>query len=362
MDKRIQGIVSMAIAVAVTGCSQLKVHKITPQQRACQIDHETPGFRYYLSRPYILVKNRVLVSTNETLMIVDPAHLQDGMEGEVFKQLFDQRTTSLNTQAAFEALARAYPQRVDDSTGKLVPVSHAELEDMRQFLVASLAAADIENPDRENPAGRVQLTSAEIIDTLPSAYLSDTAATGAASNTEVVAPAPAAAGQQSSASAGDFEIVFLPDLDEQYAVEHKNCLAESDFKLRFKDGWQLTGVSSDVDNTQVALEVLNTIDTAIESAKSLSVAGIDRQARALEAAADNSNPNALASDKAKSFLIPIKIVQKTYIDPGMYRIQKPWEAGGQQMGGSGLLTQLGLPQTVEVSIEKLEEPKTTKTK
>ena len=48
---------------------------------------------------------------------------------------------------------------------------------------------------------------------------------------------------------GKIQVVFLPDFEERYAVESKNCLTKNAYALNFRHGWELTDVSSEADST-----------------------------------------------------------------------------------------------------------------
>src|SRR5262249_17233135 len=85
---------------------------------------------------------------------------------------------------------------------------------------------------------------------------------------------PSAARPKSVILNGDIDVVFLPDLDEQYAMKSKNFLSKSAFGVVFKDGWQLTDVQAEHDSTPVAIELLNTISKAVDAAKTIATAGL----------------------------------------------------------------------------------------
>src|SRR5262249_45645942 len=102
------------------------------------------------------------------------------------------------------------------------------------------------------------------------------------------------------------------------------------------DGWQLTDVSGQFDSTAVPLEILNFIDAAIDSAKSVALAGVDREAKIL-GGADIPGP-ALTRERTL-----YRVITSTYLKPGVYRVNKPWEMEGDHpLGGCGLLAKMGL--------------------
>jgi hypothetical protein len=59
----------------------------------------------------------------------------------------------------------------------------------------------------------------------------------------------------------------------------------------------------------------------------------------------------LADDRAKEQQAVLQLIQRTYIKPGVYRLNKPWEVQGGpgvEPVGCGLLARLGLPTVVEI--------------
>src|SRR5262245_2256965 len=62
-----QSLLGMALVLPFAGCANLHVTKVTEQKRATGDDRFVKGFRYYLSRPYVIVKAPVLVSEHTEL-------------------------------------------------------------------------------------------------------------------------------------------------------------------------------------------------------------------------------------------------------------------------------------------------------
>lgn len=335
----------------MAGCAQLRVNKITADERACGEDHKVKGFRYYLSRPYVLVKDDILVKQDETLLVVDLSDME--IRPDVLQQLMGCADGQVQL---LDVVQSKGAQRVDGSTGELTPVKHEEMVAMRQ-MIAAAANQRAAQQSSEQATETIVQTGSQTVNTTPSTFMASGSTTAATSTSgEVTAPDITEREAVAPPLGGKMEIVFLPDLDEQYAIQHKNKLARSDIKLRFKDGWELTDVSADIDNTTVAIELLNTIDGAIDSAKRVALASIDRQARVLEAATPPSPGRALAGE-GLSGLLSIKLVERSYIRPGLYRVQKPWEMGGQDLNGCGLLSRMGLPTETVVYLEPMEKPK-----
>jgi hypothetical protein len=168
-------------------------------------------------------------------------------------------------------------------------------------------------------------------------------------------PAPADDGFKTVDLKGNIDVVFLPDFDEQYAVNNCNVLAKSSYGLRFRDGWQLVGVDGKFDSTTVAIALLQTIDSAIQTAQSLATTALDTRAK-LEAAQKKVNNivNRDARGRPMPYVV-LEVKRERVIPPGLYRINKPWEVEeGAAPCGPGLLGKMGLPTVEMVSVTKAE--------
>ena len=88
---------------------------------------------------------------------------------------------------------------------------------------------------------------------------------------------------ESPALTGDMAIVYLPDLDEQYAIKSCNIVAKSSIGLAFKNGSELVEVDGDHDSTTVAVSLLQQIQGAIGVAQSVEQARIQHNSKALGA-------------------------------------------------------------------------------
>src|SRR5437879_2146571 len=53
----------LTVALCAAGCANVAVKKVPVAAHAAGTDAPITGVRYYLSRPYVVVKNRVLLST-----------------------------------------------------------------------------------------------------------------------------------------------------------------------------------------------------------------------------------------------------------------------------------------------------------
>lgn len=335
----------VGIAVLLAGCANLKVTKITPEERDSGKDHHVKGFRYYLSRPYVVVKQPIKVSEERSLLLVD----QD-------KDPFNGLHKTLHADWLNQAVEAGAVKSVDPSTAATVPVSPAELAAMRSALVRQIAAG---NPVANRAA--VLPASASIPgEALASTGEEDSTNTGVGLLTD--STVPTASATKSVNLSGAIDVVFLPDLDEQYAVHNRNVVAKSSYALNFKDGWQLTGVNGEFDSTTVAVELLKTIDTAINTAKTVALAGLDARQRLLQRVVPATGENKARVTKDGKVYLIYEVVRVRMIPPGMYRINKPWEIGGDSTPvGCGLLEKMGLNAVESVTVIPAEPRTITQT-
>lgn len=343
-----------AASLLVAGCANLHVTKVTAEKRCTEEDRHVKGFRYYLSRPYVVVKAPVLVCETSVLYVVKDK---------------DAKGEPVPAPKPKEEVSRINP-----ASGVFESVSDAELAVLRRLMEKDPGVKQVVFKDKKPPVevsqtiidqgggvkrladladqpGDVVVTGAVVQGADSAATLGDAAAAAASADRLGIptVTADTAVPERNTADhlRGDVQIVFLPDLDEQYAVHNCNVLSKSAYTLHFKDGWELTDVNGEFDSTAVPLEILNFIDKAITAAKTVALAGVQRQAKLLGAdVADRSPPL-----KETGYTI-YQVITTTYLKPGVYRINKPWEmANGGEAGGCGLLAKLGLATFETTRIE-----------
>jgi hypothetical protein len=350
--------------LALAGCAQMNVTKVNPAEHAADADEHVKGFRYYLSRPYVVVKQPIPVSTEVSLLVLKAADF-DNVGKEVYGAALKSGIQSQQTVS-----------RVNPNTGVLEPVGAAEWALLRQAVVDGVRSV----PPGTAVAGAVPGGIQQVGATVPAAN-SRSVSTGVSElfiDSPVDDPATISAQRasnqlaQSSSSrdalkdpqevadnttktvdlTGKIDIVFLPDFDEQYAVHNKNCLAKSSYSMKFKDGWQLVGVNGEFDSTTVALELLNTIDGAINTAKSIATAGLDTQASIAAARVRAGAPNGKQGENVYVFC---EVRRTKTIPPGLYRLNKPWEMTEMARPvGCGLLVSMGFRTVETVSVRRAE--------
>lgn len=297
-----------ALAAAPAGCANLIVKKVPVEDRVAGADNQK-GFRYYLSRPYVMVNSKVKVAERRTLIAVTP------VKGEV---------------AFLEGPRAGQVVRLDDvrvrepASNTFRPITPTELQSLRKTLNEQLEP----RPD----AGVV-----------PAAADGDAPAPNTTSLNDPTKPDQGK--DQELITNSEIQILYLPDLDEQYAIKSCNVFSKSAFRLDFSRGWRLDSVTAEQDSTPVALELLRTIDKAIDSARQLEETALSQQQGAPPTP---GGAKAVYEDQTQVYYL----VETTWIKPGLYRLNKPWECDGAAPTGCGFLAQLGLPTVVEVALRK----------
>jgi len=255
-------LITLGTVVGTLGCSNLDVRKVPNDDRACGVDDQE-GFRYYLNRPYLVVKAPILVSEARELVLLK-----------------------------------------DVPTGAAV-----------------LPRGEVTNSERaggEAPA--------------------DAGSESQAASEQVSTNAAAAVKELQ----GKMQIVYLPDLDEQYVIKSKNCLAKSTIALQFANGTELVQVDGDHDATTVTIALLDQIQNAIEVAGGV----IEKQAEVSSKSVESGDSvDTDRSNSAEENTLMCRKITRVSLKPGMYRLQKPWESNGGMpvSNGSGYLAQLGVP-------------------
>lgn len=65
----------------------------------------------------------------------------------------------------------------------------------------------------------------------------------------------------------DFKVVWLPNYTRRYRIDTWNFLGKGHFKFTIADGWCLTGIDSETDNTAVATGLLELAKAAVARAE-----------------------------------------------------------------------------------------------
>jgi hypothetical protein len=327
------------LIVALAGCSNLTVKKVPVAKRIAGHDH-VDGFRYYLSRPYVVVKKPIEVATTRSLVVVASA-----------PQPTSAHVTYLNGPKRGQTVALAELSVTSPGSPDVRRLTDSEVAALRKTLVDP----DVQRTHGTTPPTAPTMPTASTDPNVDTASNNQNRAGGTLGDPDsgnLPIPAitePSKTNPRKSVTlSGDIDVVFMPDLDEQYAIRSRNFLAKNAFNLTFQNGWQLNDVAANHDSTTVAIAFLNTVDQAVNAAKSLATLNLGALAPfgPLSGALDQETLPGDARTLSYFYL-----EETTYLKPGVYRLNKPWEMEGPpQAVGCGLLAKLGLTTVTQVKL------------
>jgi hypothetical protein len=131
---------------------------------------------------------------------------------------------------------------------------------------------------------------------------------------------------------GNFDIVYLPDFDEQYVVSSQANLGNASFQMNMGQGWSLQGFNSISDNTELNKRIFALIDKASELASLAADAGMAALFPPAGLAAAASGVIKPQSEQAVELPpgtpVSLKIVVVHYAAKGLYPVIKPRELKG----------------------------------
>jgi hypothetical protein len=345
--------------VAMAGCANLEARKVPLPDRLSGTDDRYKGFRYYLSRPYIVVSRRVCVSQQ-----LVSGKLMENARKELFIETIDE----------------AGRKRYLDIHGQDQSVVAAQDETLTYVRYAA-AASQSAPPDAQAPgkagapaAGKpgAQGHGGGIIGGKPETVappapkpppkpgsgrdedsprllspdqLRDLITTGHLADAPAPAPAPPAAPPPPDTTPPPFQFVMLPDFEEQMAVKDCNFAARGKYEMHFADGWQLRSVGGAWDATEVAVKALQVLSDAVSATAAVRQEQLNKLPVVKKTGVD------VGDMKVGDQVYAVR-VQATYIEPGLYRIRKSSEKGpapgAPDCPTAAILADLGLPTVADV--------------
>jgi hypothetical protein len=122
-----------------------------------------------------------------------------------------------------------------------------------------------------------------------------------------------------------FDVLYLPDFDQQYAVEVKAGLGKAGGQVGLENGWMVERASVQLDNRELGRFITKNIEKFID----LGVAALQPAAAVADAVADTAEtPGALAEARAQRKPVLLRIRYAAEAQPGLYPILKPSEQKG----------------------------------
>ncbi|HLJ97542.1 MAG TPA: hypothetical protein VKU02_30560 [Gemmataceae bacterium] len=345
------------------GCANLEVKKVPLDERAAHQDNEQ-GFRYYLNRPYLLVKKAILVKETRSLVIVKnketPAQSTLGGKRETKAQDVDGLEFTFVTGPRCGQTVRLADLRVENpGTGACREFTAAELQTIAA-VVKERTSSDGGNAalpgDQTTTVTNATLVSSNSGGNSPGSQQGSPSSGSQNTTSGDVQQPTLATVQHTPPLSGDIGVVYLPDLDEQYVIKSCNFASKSSFALAIRNGSELVEVQGDHDSTALPLNILQQIQNAIQAAVS------SEQSKSQQSSSANqqggTKPGGVTQETLDSLRagdLVFQMIERTLIKPGVYRLNKPWETdcGGNTVTpvGCGLLAKLGLPYVTEVDFQ-----------
>lgn len=321
----------LLLCVVLGGCAGLTAHKVPLQHRLAGADKQK-GFRYYLSRPYIVVSQRILVH-------------QEILPGVLIEDTANKKAqVNVTTKYGVRVLMPDGKATHLDLSGNPLPKE-----------AAKWTPVHIDDPTVPNTSAEMAVSFSAFPEPVnymdPYRSLNSVAA---AAYSDVQKQTPI---EDVSDMPPPFQVVHLPDFEEQMAVKHHAFLSTNKFSMLFRDGWQLDSLQNNSDTTDVPVAILKTLQKAISAA-----AGFESDRLRRVAEIHGQGPAPQDTGEGKEF-IPrrMAVVQRYYIEPGMYRLNKESERNPDTDESSpcGLLTAFGLPLAGDTEVLLIAPPPKT---
>jgi hypothetical protein len=213
------------------------------------------------------------------------------------------------------------------------------------------------NPPWKNTKVHVTITAKQIVDGLPfvAPKLDERALKGSSELVLGLAPTPKAGDvppgkpDTQAAGTGPFQVLFLPDFEEQFAIHNCNFLAKTKYKYNFRNGTELESFSGNYDATDVPVKIVETVGRLVSAIGEVAKTRLQNLPPGASARGFYAGQGQPSSD----FYLRIQ----TSIEPGVYRIQKSWEIAASADLDSmpadhlcGLFAEIGLPIVESISV------------
>ena len=310
-------------AAVIYGCAKVKVRKVpTPTQYVRWTDAQQrkadnmEGIRFYLPRPFVCVFESFPIRTD--------IYLANGMVSPDGKYVV---VTSVTAESGLSRYVATDPRHVEIPTSFIFDPKRRESEIKAQSLALGTALETI-----STIRALKQAVPTGIKGTPPTAQLPpppppppSVEPTGI-SKRKVTNDNGAFAYQPLR---GNFDLVYLPDFEEQYVVSETAGLGNAMFAINLGQGWSLQGFDSLVDNSQLNQRIFNLIDTAIRLAQ-----GAASAATGIPLVAPGAGEPGVIRPQSKQEAmdreipgtpVTLKIVVVHYAAKGLYPVIKPRE-------------------------------------
>lgn len=121
-----------------------------------------------------------------------------------------------------------------------------------------------------------------------------------------------------------FDVLYLPDFSEQYAVESRAGLGVVNSQIGFENGWMVERAHVQIDNRELGKFVFENLSKALDLALSLVAPGAPQAKSAAEALKGQAAKAQTATDATKEALrtVVLRVKNVSFATPGIYPILK----------------------------------------
>ena len=143
---------------------------------------------------------------------------------------------------------------------------------------------------------------------------------------------------------GNFDVAYLPDFEEQYAVVAKAGLGNAQVAVNMGQGWSLQGLDALTDNSELNRRIFALIDEATALGKAAAGAALGLPPGAMGLIAPQSGTELKANEPGTP--VTLRLIVVHYAAKGVYPVIKPRELQARIVsGGASTLYALNLAAT-----------------
>lgn len=319
------GTLTLATALAITGCAKVDIKKVpTPTQYVHWTDamqkksDNMKGIRFYLPRPFINVFESFPIRTD--------IYIADGVVSPDGKYVL---IKSVKPESGLNDYMSGIPSLTR------VPSRHIAFPTKDDVATAVRA----ESAAIENAQKKAEQTARTTIPTGGSPQ--DTKETTDAPSQPVTGINQRSVTNDNAAFAfqplrGNFDIVYMPDFEEQYVISSFSGLGNAQFVLKLGQGWSLQGFNSLTDNSELNKRMYDLIDSGIKAEKTAAsaytggiplpslAAGMTEMLKPQSDAITLEDKEGMEGNRPHT-PVSLKIVVVHYAAKGLYPVIKPHE-------------------------------------
>lgn len=299
------------------GCASVSVHKVDPKTGAI-VQGAAEGLRFYLPRPYVSVFEPFIVSSDVYLArgelspdgnYVLLTEVPTGLGAIVNPGLKDNKPQGMGDLAIDAGRVFAVP------SVRGGPQSASADEEKKD----DEAAKDDKGKEGDKPKDADKKDTGKEEKKEPPTALPGILSYKATNDNAAFAVTP---------QPRYFNVLWLPDFDEQYVVTAKPGFGNSGVVLNFGQGWSLQGLDAKVDNSAAVKPLLDFYSSTIGALQKVATAKIQGPL-AMLGGGPQSKP-ATGDKTAKSEFkggtpVTVKVTRVRIAAPGLYPILKPRE-------------------------------------